>query len=163
MARFRVGTRLLLALSKICNTQVRDGDGSSRLDYASTTALSAFAGDILRASSSPITPADLTLPKKGAMGSLGWSSDLLVDSTAVFVVNVRVSVFVGTHSGRGEGKSRLAASVLYVVSTLRVAPAALHGVHYLLWNQLELVSSTHMRITFQRYHLFRIHIFNISN
>lgn len=68
---------------------MRDGDGSSRLDYTATTALMPGKGDILRASTSPVTPADLTLPKKGVVGSLGWSSDLVVDSTAGFVMHVR--------------------------------------------------------------------------
>ncbi|CAM9193509.1 unnamed protein product, partial [Sphacelaria rigidula] len=68
--------------------QVHDGDGASRLDYASSAALSPYGGELLLASTSPVTPADLMLPRKGAIGSLGWSSDILVDDTAVFVSNV---------------------------------------------------------------------------
>lgn len=69
--------------------QVQEGDGSSRLDYASTGALSAGAGDILRASANPSTPADLALPAKGAAGSLGWSSEVMVDSSAGYILDVR--------------------------------------------------------------------------
>lgn len=69
--------------------KVRDGDGSSRLDYTSARALSALdGGRILRASANPVTPADLTLPEKGTAGSLGWSSEIVVDVTAVFIVDV---------------------------------------------------------------------------
>lgn len=56
-------------------------------------ALFAQGGGILRASTSPVTSADLTLPRMGAVGSLGWSSDILVDSTAIFVVNVGLLLF----------------------------------------------------------------------
>lgn len=69
--------------------QVEDGDGSSRLDYANTAAMSAGSADVLRASTHPITRADLTLPAKGTRGSLSWSSNLVVDTTASFIIDVR--------------------------------------------------------------------------
>lgn len=70
-------------------TQVQQGDGSSRLDYVSTGALSARNVDVLRASPNPSTSARLGLPAKGTVGSLGWSSEVIVDSSAGFVLNVR--------------------------------------------------------------------------
>lgn len=66
-----------------------EGDGSSRLDYASTAALSAGIGDILRASANPSTPADISLPAKGTAGSLGWSSEIIVDSSTGYILDVR--------------------------------------------------------------------------
>ncbi|CAM9741696.1 unnamed protein product, partial [Laminaria digitata] len=68
--------------------QVEEGDGSSRLGYTSSAALSAGEGDILRASANPTTLVDLTLPAKGAASSLSWSCEVVVDSTAARVVNV---------------------------------------------------------------------------
>ncbi|CAM9210897.1 unnamed protein product [Ectocarpus sp. 13 AM-2016] len=62
--------------------------GSSRLDYVSTAALSAGIGDILRASANPSTPADISLPAKGTAGSLGWSSEIVVDSSTGYIVHV---------------------------------------------------------------------------
>lgn len=69
--------------------QVVEGDGSSRLGYASTTALSAGTGDILRASANPSTSVDLVLPAKGAPGSLSWSSEVVVDTSAGYITDVR--------------------------------------------------------------------------
>lgn len=79
---------MYVRIHTVANNKVKDGDGSSRLDYASTEALSAGTGYILRASASPITPADLTLPAKGTKGSLSWSSEVLVDTTAITIENV---------------------------------------------------------------------------
>ncbi|CAN0509530.1 unnamed protein product, partial [Ectocarpus sp. 8 AP-2014] len=69
--------------------RVAAGDGSSRLDYVSTAALSAGIGDILRASANPSTPADISLPAKGTAGSLGWSSEIIVDSSTGYILDVR--------------------------------------------------------------------------
>lgn len=69
-----------------------DGDGSSRLGYAFTTALSAGTADVLRASAYPSTAADLTLPAKGAPGSLGWSSEVVVDTSAGYITDVRLVI-----------------------------------------------------------------------
>lgn len=77
---------------------MEDGDGSSRLDYSSTLALSADIGEILRVSANPVTPADLKLPLKGTTGSLGWSSEVLVDTAALFAVDVRIVVLVAMPS-----------------------------------------------------------------
>ena len=76
----------------LASTQVEEGDGSSRLGYTSSAALSAEEGDILRASANPTTLVDLTLPTRGAAGSLSWSCEVVVDSTAARVVNVRVFI-----------------------------------------------------------------------
>lgn len=76
-------------------TQVEEGDGSSRLGYASTTALSAGAGDILRASAHPSTSVDLALPAKGALGSLSWSSEVVVDTSAGYILDVRRASLAG--------------------------------------------------------------------
>lgn len=61
-------------------------------------ALSSGHGSLLRASTSPVTPVDLTLPNKGTTGSLAWSSEFLVDSATVFVTHVSETVPFGCHS-----------------------------------------------------------------
>ncbi|CAM9340464.1 unnamed protein product, partial [Hapterophycus canaliculatus] len=85
----------------IRNAKVVEGDGSSRLDYASTTALSTGGGDILRASAKPSTTADLTLPSKGAVGSVSWSSEVILDSSAGYILNVNSTKADGVY-GIGE-------------------------------------------------------------
>lgn len=82
----------ILSPPLLASIQVEEGDGSSRLGYTSSAALSAEEGDILRASANPTTSVDLTLPAEGAAGSLSWSCEVVVDSTAARVVNVRVSI-----------------------------------------------------------------------
>ena len=81
---------------------MEDDDGSSRLDYANKEALSAGSWDIRRASTSPITPADLTLPARGTAGSLGWSAEIVVDTTALFVVDVRVRILAPSNPIKNE-------------------------------------------------------------
>ncbi|CAM9804617.1 unnamed protein product, partial [Scytosiphon promiscuus] len=81
--------------------QVAEGDGSSRLDYASTSALSLGGGEILRASANPSTSADVTLPAKGAVGSVSWSSEVIVDSSAGFILDVNSTKTDGVY-GIGE-------------------------------------------------------------
>ncbi|CAM9279635.1 unnamed protein product [Chrysoparadoxa australica] len=65
---------------------VSAGDGSSDLDYASTTALT--AAGLRRVSTVPTTVADLTLPPKGTLGSLGYGHNLVIDSHALLVIGV---------------------------------------------------------------------------
>jgi hypothetical protein len=69
---------------------VERGQGSSDLDYVSTRALDLNAGAILRQSTVPTTKADLSLPMPGHWGSLGFSSDIVVDPSSPRAVAARV-------------------------------------------------------------------------
>ncbi|VVU94809.1 hypothetical protein CPAV1605_534 [seawater metagenome] len=63
------------------NYTVQDGDTSSKLDYTSTTALSANGGSI-QDTATTTDDANLTLPSPGAAGSLGANKTIVIDTTA---------------------------------------------------------------------------------
>jgi hypothetical protein len=73
---------------------VQGGDMSADLDYTSTTALTLNGGTIQDHASN--TPAPLTLPAPGAVGSLGANKSIVVDTTGPKVVQFRV--LFGTRS-----------------------------------------------------------------
>jgi hypothetical protein len=68
---------------------VQIGDVSSRLDYVSTSALTAGSGSIKRLSTTPFTDADLTLGVPGAAKSLGFRSAIVVNNNVPRVTQVR--------------------------------------------------------------------------
>ncbi|KAG7377048.1 hypothetical protein PHYPSEUDO_012250 [Phytophthora pseudosyringae] len=74
--------------------QLASGDSSSRLDYASQTALT---GTILALSTAPTTAANVALPLPGQTGSLSRSSAIGVVSTPPAVVRVHASSRDGTY------------------------------------------------------------------
>lgn len=67
---------------------VQIGDASLDLDYTSQTALITNGGSIRRLSTTPFTPADLTLLVPGATGSLGYSSSIVINSDRPRVLSV---------------------------------------------------------------------------
>ncbi|KAK1934989.1 hypothetical protein P3T76_010755 [Phytophthora citrophthora] len=68
---------------------VQIGDVSSRLAYISTTALQVGSGSIKRMSSTPFTNADLTLATPGTSGSLSNSANLVINTVAPRVTQVK--------------------------------------------------------------------------
>jgi len=71
------------------------GHNSSDLDYLSTNALSGTIKDIVG------NHADLTLPTPGALGSLGYNKEIIIETTPPVIINVTSSISDGTY-GMGE-------------------------------------------------------------
>lgn len=69
---------------------VQAGHNSSDLDYASTSALTLNGGTI-NAQATGNTPADLTLAAPGAVGSLAFNKNIVVDTTAPTVAIAQAS------------------------------------------------------------------------
>ncbi|MFX1599495.1 MAG: hypothetical protein ACFFB6_02745, partial [Promethearchaeota archaeon] len=71
------------------------GHSSSDLDYVSMNALSGTIKDIVG------NDADPTLPSPGALGSLGYNKDIIIETTPPVIINVSSSISNGTY-GIGE-------------------------------------------------------------
>jgi hypothetical protein len=70
------------------NYTVQAGDTSTDLDYAATTSLALNSGTIRDAATNDAT---LTLPSPGASGSLGFSKNIVIDTTAPAVTITKVN------------------------------------------------------------------------
>ncbi|CAM9114790.1 unnamed protein product [Hapterophycus canaliculatus] len=81
--------------------EVQEGDSTSDLDYASTTALNLNGGALYRTSENATTQALTALPEPGEAGSLSQNEDIVVRPTTANIIDVDSSTTDGEY-GAGQ-------------------------------------------------------------